>query len=818
MVFATHAFFVLMTAIKAFIYYYLVGIENYRPVIVLMTVAYLAAIYFICGSKKFAYCVISLLISVLMLTNVLYNRYFHMFFSFGMVSQAGKLNEVGGIALDLLKPSDLLLFIDPVLPAAFAFLMKKYRQHRKRSAGLTGLIPRILVLSAMAGSLVFISLNPTGSRLVTAISHQEIFSWHFRDSLFRSETDRENTAEIEKELALELELKMKMATETGSGSVSEPGSEKAAAEELSRKGRLHGIAEGRNLIVIQLEAFQNFLINAVYNGQEITPNLNRLIAGESIYFSGYYQQLGRGNTSDAEFVTNNSLYPVIYGPVYEIYHSNRFYGLPLVLKEKGYRTAVFHGYKKSFWNRDKAYPGQGFDIFIGEEDFVIDERIGFGLSDKSFFSQSTDFIKKLEQPFYSFIITLSSHVPYKLPASCQKLELLAEDRDTLFGDYIQAARYADEAVGEFIDSLKANGLYDNSMIVLYGDHFGIDCKNDAAERVKAFLGRDYTYNEMMNIPLIIHIPGSGVHETVDIVGGQVDFMPTVLNLMGISGNSLVMFGQDLLQAESGFVVSQTYLLKGSFIDDHKVFEMARTGIFEDSRAWDRKTGEPVSLDTCREGYERAVTEIAKSAYLLENDLLKDISPGSAPGPGVAGDSPAGIRQDSDNVFMQHDSIVDIATMDDAEDIIGALDSTYSKGSRLYLTELAEDGHGSLAMPDGRSFDKLPEWLAGHPDTFLIVPVSDANIDVLKLLNKLHPGICPQVIPLIQDFGDYVKAEYRGFRKIMLDLGVFSGIDEDSLAEFLDRNRISGALLSAKQVSDQQLLGLLESKKIAVFER
>jgi hypothetical protein len=83
---------------------------------------------------------------------------------------------------------------------------------------------------------------------------------------------------------------------------------------------------------------------------------------------------------------------------------------------------------------------------------------------------------------------------------------------------------------------------------------------------------------------------------------------------------------------------------------------------------------------------------------------------------------------------------------------------------------------------------------------------------------LHPGICPQVIPLIQDFGDYVKAEYRGFRKIMLDLGVFSGIDEDSLAEFLDRNRISGALLSAKQVSDQQLLGLLESKKIAVFER
>ena len=146
----------------------------------------------------------------------------------------------------------------------------------------------------MAGSLVFISLNPTGSRLVTAISHQEIFSWHFRDSLFRSETDRENTAEIEKELALELELKMKMATETGSGSVSEPGSEKAAAEELSRKGRLHGIAEGRNLIVIQLEAFQNFLINAEYNGQEVTPNLNEAHSRGVYIFQRLLSAVGQG--------------------------------------------------------------------------------------------------------------------------------------------------------------------------------------------------------------------------------------------------------------------------------------------------------------------------------------------------------------------------------------------------------------------------------------------------------------------------------------------------------------------------------------------
>ncbi len=156
MVFATHAFFVLMTAIKAFIYYYLVGIENYRPFIVLMTVAYLAAIYFICGSKKFAYCVISLLISVLMLTNVLYNRYFHMFFSLDTISQAGKLREVGGIALDLLKPPDMLLFIDIILIIIIMAAFKNPEQFQNLDKEWISPVSKTSILLLMAGSLLFL--------------------------------------------------------------------------------------------------------------------------------------------------------------------------------------------------------------------------------------------------------------------------------------------------------------------------------------------------------------------------------------------------------------------------------------------------------------------------------------------------------------------------------------------------------------------------------------------------------------------------------------------------------------------------------------
>src|SRR5690606_14577320 len=100
-----------------------------------------------------------------------------------------------------------------------------------------------------------------------------------------------------------------------------------------------------------------------------------------------------------------------------------------------------------------------------------------------------------------------------------------------------------------------------------------------------------------------------------------DFMPTTLNLMGIDSEKLVMLGQDLSNASQGYVAQQTYMLKGSYIDDHLTFEMSRDGIFENSRAWNIESKEPIDIDTCRSGYERALEEIGRSDYILKNNLV-----------------------------------------------------------------------------------------------------------------------------------------------------------------------------------------------------
>ncbi|MEA4845967.1 MAG: LTA synthase family protein [Clostridiaceae bacterium] len=394
--------------------------------------------------------------------------------------------------------------------------------------------------------------------------------------------------------------------------------------EAVKAPRCFGIAKGRNIIVIQVESLQNLVINMYYGGQELTPNLNKLLAKDSIYFNRFYQQLGKGNTSDAEFVTQNSFYPSIDVPAYRKYENNRFMGFPMIMRENGYGTYAFHAYKPEFWNRQNMYPMLGYDRFINMNDFNLSETFGMGLSDRHFFEQSAEYLSTVKQPFYSFLVTLSSHHPFTLPENYKKIKLNPVHKDTLLGRYIQVINYTDEAIGLFIEKLKEYGLYENSIIAIYGDHRGISNGVPENDKLMAeLLGHEYSFDESLNVPLIIHIPGAHMKETNTIAGGQMDFLPTMLNLLGIKESRLKLFGQDLLNAESGFVASQTSIIKGYFIDDEKIFVMSRDGVFENSKAWKLDTREPVDIELCRNGYERALRDIKKSEYILRNDLIQE---------------------------------------------------------------------------------------------------------------------------------------------------------------------------------------------------
>lgn len=556
----------------------------------LVTISVFSAILFMFHRKPRVYIALTLLLTIIMFGDLLYYRYFMGFLSIKLIQQATFVGSVTSIIFSIVKITDVFLFLDLVLFLSMKNRVEKIVIYKKKSAVLLTMI-----------ILPSIILGISFSEIYTGIKKYEFFNYHIFDII---STDFENNRLWSGDRKFVLD----------------------EMEERSNQGiesKYFGVAKDRNLIVVQIESLQNDFIGESYEGQEILPNLNALIQSDTFYFSNYYQQLGKGNTSDAEFVSLNSLYPITTGNAYNVYEKNEFYGLPWIMKEHGYTATSYHGYEASFWNRENIYPYLGFDQSYFEDDYIMGEKIVFGLDDEDFFNQSIPLMKKVEGKRFDFMVTLSSHKPFDLPDDKKKIILNDEDQN-YFGRYVQSINYVDSVIGNFIDQLKSEGLYDNSIIVFYGDHYGIGVEdNDAIESLESFLGSEYTYEDMMNIPLVVHIPGLGISEEYEITGGQVDLLPTILNLMGIR-NEYLTFGRDLLNNEEGFVASQTFMEKGSFIDNDYVFEISRDGIFENSKAYTRDDHEPVEIEECREGYEYAIKMIDLSKKVTESDTIEQL--------------------------------------------------------------------------------------------------------------------------------------------------------------------------------------------------
>jgi phosphoglycerol transferase MdoB-like AlkP superfamily enzyme len=356
-------------------------------------------------------------------------------------------------------------------------------------------------------------------------------------------------------------------------------------------------AKGKNIIVVQMEAFQNFPINLKLDGQELTPNLNKL-AKESYYFSRIFQQIGQGNTSDAEFMSNTSIYPTGTIPMSTGYGDRALPSLPRLLINQGYTADTFHVNDVSFWDRNKLYPAIGFSNYYDKPYYNNDHFNDFGASDGELYRVASGKLEELQQqnkPFYAQLVTVSSHFPFTIPKQYQTLTLPASIEGKQLGDYLQAIHYTDIAIGGFIDELKRSGLWDNTIFVAYGDHFGLQPEQTDPSLVKEALGIPYhPYISRFNIPLFIHVPGQKQGQTIDQVGGQLDIMPTVAGLLGISfkDENMLHFGQNLFNITNNVIGMRYYLPTGSFFNDDILFVPGKS--FEDGTAVSLKTLQPVS--------------------------------------------------------------------------------------------------------------------------------------------------------------------------------------------------------------------------------
>ncbi|GFH43073.1 alkaline phosphatase [Lactococcus hodotermopsidis] len=327
----------------------------------------------------------------------------------------------------------------------------------------------------------------------------------------------------------------------------------------------YGIAKGRNVIYIHLESFQQFVINyklkitdeetEAETEYEVTPFLNTLFSSkETFAFDNFFHQVKAGKTSDAETLMEDSFFGLPQGSFFvNNGGKNTLQAAPDILAQTGgYTSAVFHGNVKSFWNRNEAYKHLGYDYFFDQTYFDVDKSNSFqyGLHDKYMFGDSIEYFEHLQQPFYTKFITVSNHYPYvEFEGDEAGFPLANTDDDTING-YFATANYMDTSVREFFDYLKASDIYKNSIIVLYGDHYGIS--NSRNPNLAELLGKDketwsnYDNAMLQRVPYMVVVPGMDKGYVNHTYGGEVDNLPTLLHLLGIDNSKYPEIGQDLL--------------------------------------------------------------------------------------------------------------------------------------------------------------------------------------------------------------------------------------------------------------------------------
>ncbi|MFT8767893.1 MAG: LTA synthase family protein, partial [Lentilactobacillus hilgardii] len=283
------------------------------------------------------------------------------------------------------------------------------------------------------------------------------------------------------------------------------------------------------------------------------PHLNAFYKNRhTLSFDNFYHQVAQGKTSDAEMMLENSLYGLPQGSAMVTYGGqNTFQAAPAILDQRGYTTAAFHGDVPSFWNRDSTYKSWGYQYFFSSQYYKTKPsyNVGYGMKDKIFFRDAANYIQQLPQPFYAKLITLTNHYPYLLDK--QNTDFPAtKTGDKTVDPYVQTAHYLDQAFAEFLNYLKKTGLYKNSVIVLYGDHYGIS--NNHRPAIAQLLHKksinSYDLAQFQKVPFMIHAAGlkGGIRQTY---GGEIDVLPTLLHLLGIKDNNTIQFGTDLLSKQ-----------------------------------------------------------------------------------------------------------------------------------------------------------------------------------------------------------------------------------------------------------------------------
>lgn len=334
---------------------------------------------------------------------------------------------------------------------------------------------------------------------------------------------------------------------------------------------------GDNLIVIMLESFEWFAVDP-----KNTPTLWNLRKNTAVSFENFYSK-NKTNMSEDIGILGNMPKDTLMSTLAKDGRLNNPYSLPNLFKQMGYTANYFHGYRKTFYDRDKVNIGMGFENVYGVEDVELENKS----MDFNDWNLDSDYIKAMidkfvpdqEQPFFSFFTTVTTHgtyartnerftdyykeynnnlEEYKTWLAEQGQYVYPEDKDleACFRQYKCAAMDTDRMVAYLIKYLEEKGLADNTNIVMYADH---NCYyNDIYFNIKGISKADFYDTYSYNVPAMIYSKKLG-HQVNTTFMNTYDIYPTICELYGLPYNTALTQGFSVFSEDISKSIMVSYV-------------------------------------------------------------------------------------------------------------------------------------------------------------------------------------------------------------------------------------------------------------------
>lgn len=413
--------------------------------------------------------IVNLIISILLFSDNIYYIYSNSVLSVSQITNLQYGEEIMSTLPMVIQAKQILYFLDIII-IAILFIFKIIKIEKKSKKTKKQLIIKLIigVIGVAIFCIIGVQYVEKGKQKSynkdLQIRESTIFGYHIYDI--------ENAINMEKQTRYKRYEDMIEDYNT----LKEQYEQQYGEEVYDFKG----ILQDKNIIILQLESIQEFVVNVKINGKEITPNLNKFLE-ENIKFTNMHMQ-SYSTTADSEHSTISSIYPMENGMSFSKYYTNSYDDIFKLFNNKEYHTSYMHGNYPYFWNRGNVYSRFNLDKLELKEQFEdLSENINGDLSDELLYRQAVQKLKNYDNPFFSYIVAASSHTPYILEGLQDRTKVdidVGDYKDTYFGNYLEAVNYADYAFGVFIEELKKEGLYDDTAILVFGDHNGLNMYNE----------------------------------------------------------------------------------------------------------------------------------------------------------------------------------------------------------------------------------------------------------------------------------------------------------------------------------------------------